>query len=64
MNFYLQENSYSKILSRNDNNKGIRCLATNPLFDEINSALDGSSDGCSDVKIFNVLCKKNNTALA
>ena len=57
MKFYIQENTYSKILSRNDNNKRIRCLSTNPLFDEINAALDGSSDGYSDVEIFNVLCK-------
>ena len=57
MKVYLQENSYSKILSRDDNNNEIRCLATNPLFDKINAALGGPSDGFSDMKIFNVFCK-------
>ena len=57
MKCYFQENSYSKILSRNDNNKNIQCLATTSLFDKINAALGGFSDGYSDVKIFNVLCK-------
>ena len=54
---YLQGNSYSKILSRNDNNKKIQCRATNPYFDEIKAVLNGSSDGYSDVKVFNVTCK-------
>ena len=57
MKFCLQENFYSKILSRDDNNNEIRCLATNSLFDKINAALGGPNDGYSDVKIFSVFCK-------
>ena len=45
------------MLSKNDNNNEIRCLAINPLFNEINSVIDSPSDGYSDMKIFNVTCK-------
>jgi len=45
------------MLSRNDNNKEIRCRATNPYFDEIIAVIMDPSDGYSDVRVFSVSCK-------
>jgi len=52
-----QENSYTKTLRRDDNNKQIRCRATNPYFDEINAVLMDPRNGYSDVQLFSVQCK-------
>ena len=57
MKFQLQANFYFKVLSRDDHNNEIQCQATNRLFDKINAELNDSSDGYSDIKVFNVTCK-------
>ena len=45
------------MLTKDDNNNEFRCLATNPLFDEINKVIAAPSDGFSSAHIFNVTCK-------
>jgi len=56
-NLFSQENSYSKVLSRDDNNNKVRCRATNPHYDAINAIIMDPNDGYSDIIVFNVTCK-------
>ena len=45
------------MLTREDNDNEVKCRATNPLFDEINSVIANPTNGFSQTKLFNVTCK-------
>ena len=57
LRYHLQGNTYSKILTKDDNNNEVKCRATNPHFDAINEVIMDPHNGFSEAKLFNVTCK-------
>ena len=48
---------FQKFLSRNDNNKKVRCQVTNPFFDEIIDDNETDTAGFSSFLEYSVTCK-------
>ena len=56
-NAYFQKNSYTKTLTRDDNNNEIKCRSINPHFEAINEVIMDLNNGFSALKSFDVTCK-------